>query len=295
VTVWGTSLTVPLAIAAANHGFGVLAGAIGIRTPGERRLKLAAALFLAGFGALIIAFALLMIFRAVAADSMNAALTALASGHPAANLQFFISPLWMGPLQVAGSFAAVSLTALWTMAKEGREYRSETLAPAKDGRTVAEADLTTAKDEIVRQKAQIAQTRAQLDAALLAPQEIEAEAEEARAQVICLTKEFQALVNTETALSNEMGAIYKTDRNYTRATYVNGGVWRMQRPTEYPKKGQPFTPGASDERSDPETIRQRHQEKGPQEQEAEAAREQAASSNGHDQDDDLDPEQFTTH
>jgi hypothetical protein len=284
-TEWMTSVTVPLAVAASNHAFGVLLGAIGLRLPSRHRFKAATAWFVAGFGALIVAFLLLMIFRAEATNAINAGLTAVASGRTDAKLSFFIPLWWLGPLQIAGSFAAVTLTALWTMAKKGREYRRDVIKPAEDGLAAAQAELEEAESQVGELEQTGERIREAIETTRQEESELEAEASGAQAQVDSLTKEFLAVVNTEEALGDEAAAVYKTERNYVAATYTNGGVWRAQKPTQWGRR--PYTPAPSDELIPEEQVRARYRQG--QESSSEAPLSDEAPSNNHSGDRPIDP------
>lgn len=224
VTVWGTTATVAAAIAAANHGFGVLAGAIGLATPARHRLRVAAVLFAAGFGAMLLAFLLLMLFRAEATDATNAALESIAKGKVPDRFTFFISPLWMGPLQVGGSLAAISLTAFWTMAKEGREYTAEVIVPAE--RIVAEA-----AGRVSSLQGQIAATEQRLETAIVAKHEIEADGVAAGAEVEAALIANHAADEGEDGLATAAKGRYRAAYAYHEKLYRNAGLYRMATPS----------------------------------------------------------------
>jgi hypothetical protein len=256
VTVWGTSLTVPLAIAAINHAFGVTAGAIGLRAPANQRMKLVAVLFVAGVGAMVIAFVLLTVFRAQAADSQNQAIQALANGDTKAQLTFFISPIWMGPLQIAGSFGAIAVTAFWVMAKHGREFVTMELAPARIEWEKAVAELAQ-----VRQR--IEGTHQELETAALVEHQVEADAQAALVEADAGEDILDAAVGAEGALEGALQGEYEATYAYFDQIGKNGGVWRMAMATVFPKFGRPYTPGATDAAADDDLIAARHAQKAP--------------------------------
>lgn len=257
-TVWGTSLTVPVAIAGANEAFGVLAGAIGARVPARHRLKLAAALLAAGLGSLIIAFATLMIFRAEAVTAMNKALVAVATGHGTSQLSFFISPLWMGPLQIAGSFAAITMTALWTMAKDGREYRKLVLAPLEQALNDAERARQTTEVGVNAAEQRVEQARNELEQAILLEHEIEAESQAATAEIDATKSIVAADLDVEDRLCDAMQARYEATYQHHDRLFHNGGVWRAAMATVFPRFGRPYTPGPTDAPTTAQPTTARH-------------------------------------
>lgn len=237
--VWGTTLSVPLLIIAINHGFGVLAGAIGLRTPPRRHLQLAVALLVAGFGAALVGFVLLMIFRVHAIDAQNATLRAFARGDAGAQLKFFISPLWLGPLQIAGSFAALSMTALWTMAKEGRDFRALVLDPLT-------LDWEEASTELSRLERRFAEKSEELQDAVLEEHRIETDGLAAGVEIEIARRQLEAALEAEDGLGKASQALYETTERYHDRIAENGRVWRVAMPTAFPRYGDPFTPGPRD-------------------------------------------------
>jgi hypothetical protein len=258
LTVWLTSATVPMAVGAANHGLGVLAGAIGLRVSSRHRLKLAAALFVAGMGALVVAFVLLTGFRVEAANAQNEALRALADGDAGAQLTFFISPVWMGPLQIAGSFAAITMTALWTMAKEGRDFRALVVEPARTDWHQAEADLRDAERDCGDVEQRIEQTHQELETAALAEHQVEADGRAALVEADVADDALAAALDSEDELAKAMQARYEATEQYYDRIYRNGGVWRVAMATQFRRFRRPSTLGAierrADERPEPEQF-----------------------------------------
>lgn len=239
LTVWLTSLSVPLAIGASNHGFGVLAGGIGGRVAAGQRLKLAAVLALSGLGALLGAFVLLTLFRAQAADSQNAALQALADGDRHVSLTFFVSPVWMGPLQIAGSLAAITMTAFWVMAKPGRDFSALILAPAYEQWQRAEGELA-----VLTQR--IEDSHGEMEAAALVEHQIEADAHAAQVEVQANERILKAALGAEDQLERAIQARYETTEQYYDRIGENGGVVTVALSTVHPRRGQPYTPGPVD-------------------------------------------------
>ena len=222
-TLWITAVTVPFLVWAANRAFGVLAGAVGLRVPREDRLRLAAITFVGGATTLGIAFITLAVFRAQAADAQNAALQALARGDDSATLEFFLSPLWMGPLQVAGSIAAIVAVALWTIGREGR-------AKADDIRK-AEAEAVEARAAQRQADADLKRTISEAEAARLAIFQVAADGEAAKVEIENRTELFEAVQESEKALAAAVAAKYAARFLYVDKVYANGGVVRCALPT----------------------------------------------------------------
>ena len=287
VSLWITTLTVPCAIGAANHGFGVLGGAIALRVPPERRLAVAAAWAIAGFGSLVVAFALLTFFRSQAAHAQNEALAGLAAGDAGESLSFFISPVWLGPLQVAGSFAAVTMTALWTAAKPSREHLADVVRPA-------EAELAAAEAELAGLEAEAEAARAEMADATVVEFDVEAEAAAADVEIGVLRQELDARLAEEEANSRAMKARYETTRLHVDQLYRNGGIWRMAMATVFPRFRRPYTPGPTDVPADEDEIAERHAAKGPRPRRGRLRGRRTApvSPNGHKPDEPIDPHRF---
>lgn len=253
VTVWGTTVTVPIAIAAANHAFGVLSGAIGLATPSRHRLRMASVLFVSGFGAMITAFILLMVFRADAASSTNQALELIAKGRVPTHLGLFISPIWMGPLQVGGSLAAISLSAFWTMAKEGREHSEMFIAPA-------ETEYAKAVSELNRLRALIASTEVEIENAITDSHDVEADGSAALAEIEVVVASLEAAVKGEERLGSAAVGYYESSYTYHDMLYRNGGVWRMATPSRFNRLLRRWrTPGPTDIGAEEELVERRRQ------------------------------------
>jgi len=149
----------------------------------------------------------------------------------------------------------------------------------------AERDVVAVEAEIDTKEREIEQTREEIRANVLEVFQIEANAAGAEAAVISRSKEFQALVNTEKAMAEEMAEIYKAERNYYEALFANGGVWRMALPTVYSYFNRPKDLPPTHAASDEHTINQRRQQRRPRRRRA------PVSSNGR-PDHDVDPEQL---
>lgn len=284
---WATSLTVPLAIGAINHGVGVLGGAIGLRSPARNRMRLAVVVFVAALGSMVVAFLLLTIFRAQAADSQNAAIQALAEGDANAQLTFLLSPIWMGPLQIAGSFTAIAMTAFWVMSKPGREFVADVLIPAK-------AEWEEAQIELKQVQQHIEATHQELENAALVEHQIEADGEAAQVEVDASREILSAAVATEDALAEAMQGEYVADFTYFDQIGKNGGVWRMAQSTVFPRIGRPYTPGATDTAADDDLIAERHAQATPRQRRfgRRSSRSVPMARNGH-RDHQIDPDHLT--
>jgi hypothetical protein len=220
VVVWATTVTVPFAIVGINHALGLLAGAIGERTPEDDLRRLAVMAFCAAFLAALASFGLLMIFRATAAHSQNEALRSLIAGDVDTKLTFFVSPLWMGPLQVCGSMSVIVLTALWTMAKPGREQRKLVIDPLQKRLDEADAEV---RQLVTTHR----QTTAELEEAELLEDRIEADGLAAQVQVEQMEKACRADVaavdGSKEAAKARYGAAYES--------HDPSPPWRMRRPS----------------------------------------------------------------
>ena len=215
-SVWGTTLTVPLAIAACNTAFGLLAGLVALRSPARRWL--AAGALLAGLVALLVAFGLLGYFRAEAVDAQNQELAKLASGGQLGSLSFLISPLWMAPLQLAGSIAAMVSMALWTVGSPGRALRDQV---AEGRREYRAAEQVAAKASAELEAAEQA-----VDDASLAEHQIEADVQAAGVEGPAIVEVVEVGTDGEAALAEAMKARFETAFLHHDKLYANGGVVR---------------------------------------------------------------------
>lgn len=216
-TVWLTSFGVPLLIGACNHGFGVLAGVIGRATPKERRLSLALTAFGVGITALVATFATLMIFRALAGDQLNAALNALAAGGSVGNLRFTVPMYWLGPAQLAGSIAAISLVALWTMGKPGREAR-KAIIESRNARH-------DARNEVLRIDSEIDALVEDYKSAELAICEIDADQAAAHSELVVTQRTLNSDLESEEGIRQALKARADIEFQITSKLHQNGGVW----------------------------------------------------------------------
>jgi hypothetical protein len=252
ISIWFTTASVAILLAAINEPFGRLAAAIALAAPGRWRMKLASFAMVVGVLALGSAITLLGIFRHLAAVQQNQSLTALARGQSNVSLSFIIDPSFLAPLQLAGCAAAMIAVALYVLGSESRDLR----AALHD----ADADVDGLVGGIATIERDIEKTREQITAALLGAYDIEANADGARADVINATKEFEALVSTETAQSLEMASIYRSERNFVQRMFANGGVWWTQLPTVHPRWGRPYTPGPLVDANDEDVIEERQRQ-----------------------------------
>lgn len=215
-SVWGTTLTVPLAIAACNTAFGLLAGLVALRTPARRWL--AAGALAAGLVTLLVAFGLLGYFRAEAVDAQNQEVAKLAAGGQLGSLSVFISPLWMMPLQLGGSIGAMVAMALWTVGAPGRALRDQ-VAESRHEYRAAEQAAHKAGAELE------AAERAVEDAGLVEHQ-IEADVQAACVEGPAIVEVVEVGTDGEVALAEAMKARFETAFLHHDKLYANGGVWR---------------------------------------------------------------------
>ncbi|MDQ6804427.1 MAG: hypothetical protein M3065_05575, partial [Actinomycetota bacterium] len=166
-TMWLASIGLPLVIFAANRALGVTGGVIGRATAPEKRLRLAVSAFAAGLTFLMGGFIALMVFRAAATSAINQTIQNLVNGHHTGNLSLLVPLHWMAFLQVAGSIAAISAVALWTMGSTGRR-RQERINQAKK-------ELCDHEATFERLEAEIEELHRQSEATEVAIYEIEAD------------------------------------------------------------------------------------------------------------------------
>ncbi len=215
-SVWGTTLTVPLAIAACNTAFGLLAGLVALRTPARRWL--AAGALAAGLVALLVAFGLLGYFRAEAVNAQNQELGRLAAGGQLGSLSFLISPLWMAPLQLAGSVAAMVAMALWTVGAPGRALRDQVTEHRREYRAAEQAaDKASAELEAAEQA---------VEDASLAEHQIEADVQSAAVEGPAIVEVVEVGTDGEAALAEAMKARFETAFLHHQKLYANGNAVR---------------------------------------------------------------------
>jgi hypothetical protein len=250
-TVLYLSATVPILILAVNHGLGVASGSIA-DVFGRGRLKLAVGAFTAGFVMLVTALVMLMVFRGQATSNENAVLADWAAGNFHASSSLLISPLWLGPAQIAGSIAAIIAVAFFTVAGDGRELRSnihkarEHLAHLERGCAGTKADIENAYREH--------------DAVLAIAAEIEAEAAEAQAVLDAHPEIHAARLEAEDGLAESARGRVRTAYTYVSQIFANGKVirvalatvsrwWRRSTPPPGDAEGEPYRPPAPDSRN----------------------------------------------
>ena len=267
-TAWMTSLGVPLLVFGCNHAFGVVAGAIGLATPREKRRALAVVAFLAGMTLLIATFVALLIFRGQAGAQLNRALNALADGRNDGPLTFLVPMQWLGLAQMAGSIAAISAVALWTIAKRGREQQKR----IQD----VERKSAAYQGEVERLDREIADLVREGQAAELAIYEIAADEAAAHSELAVLQRQLDGHLEAEDGLCEAVQARGDIEYEITEALYRNGGVWRQAMPSVRMFFGRFYTPGPRDIQGDP----------------PEAPRPTEPGSNGHDPSRHVDPDDF---
>lgn len=248
-SIWLTTVSVALVFAAINEPFGRLAAAIGLAVPGRHRMKLAVFVMVTGGLSLLASIVMLGIFRHLAAALQNQSLSAIAAGNGHASLTLIVDPSFLAPLQFCACVAAQLAVALYTMGKDSAGLRIQ-LAEAERDVEVIDAEVNALELAVER-------TREEIRASVLEVFDIEANAAGAEADVVSLTKEFLALVNTETALAGEMAEIYRAERNYFQTLFANGGIWRMALPTIYRSFNRPKDLPPAHGESDEHTIKQR--------------------------------------
>jgi hypothetical protein len=216
-------VTVPALIAAVNHGAGVLAGAIGLRLGDEMRLKAAGAALAAIVVSLLCALIMLLFFRSGATAAHNATLGAWASGNLSATPGQTLSPTWLGPAQIAGSFAAIVVVAFWSMAVEGREVRGEIGA--------AEARLAEYEADRRQVEGEIEASYEEETALAISAAQMKATAAEAEVDVDAHEEMLNATLEAEDGLEQAAIGRLTTSYVYTRQIFANGEVVRVAMPT----------------------------------------------------------------
>lgn len=255
VSIWLTTIAVALMFAAINEPLGRLVAAVGLSEPGSMRKKLAALGLTIGGFALLTSIVMLGIFRKSAADQQNESLTAIAAGGNDSGLSLVVDPTWLAPLQLGACVAGVIAVALYAMGKEGAELRRQLAA--------AEADVATAEVAITDEETQIEHEHEQIDACVVETFEAEASAAAARGEIISRTQAFKAVVITETALADEMAAIYQAERDYHECLMANGSLWRMAVPSAPTLIKRIRTGAPVHARSDEQTIKTRRFQRRP--------------------------------
>ncbi len=235
------SVSVPVLLAAINHGLGLLAGAIG-RVLGPHRLKVAVGVFAAGFGALVGALVLLTVLRGQATAAQNAANASWAVGKPPTHPVALLSPVWLGPAQIAGSIVAIAVVGFFSMAKEGRELCRD-LRDARDllvGREQAVATIEAATEGAYREQ----------EALAVAAAGIETEAAEAQAALEAHDGIHAAKLDAEAGLAEAARGRLRTSFLYVLRIYENGGVMKAALPT-VSRFGRRHTPPPGDKKGEP--------------------------------------------
>jgi hypothetical protein len=235
------SMAVPVLLAAVNHGLGLLAGALG-RALGPRRLKVALGVFAVGFGALVGALVLLTVLRSQATAAQNTANASWATGKPPKHPVALLSPVWLGPAQVAGSIVAITVVGFFTIAKEGRERCR---------------DLREARDLLVEREQAVATVEADIEGAhrgqealAVAAAEIETGAAEAQAALEAHDDIHAAKLKAEEGLAEAARGRLRTCFLYVARIYENGHVMKVALPTVF-RFGRRYTPPPGDVEGEP--------------------------------------------
>lgn len=236
VAVWFLAGAVPLLIGATNHALGLLAGAIETKL-GPNRLRVAAGVFAAGFGMLVTAFGLLMIFRAAATSDQNHTLAQWAGGNFHSHPSFILSPLWLGPAQIAGSISSIASVALYTVAKPGRELRGR-LREATGELVSREAAVKTIKQGVEA-------AYKERDAHRKAAHEIITEIAGVEAELDRYGELLEAELDGESGLGEAAEGRLRTSFDYERQLFENGDVVRAAVPSIFRFFGRWFTPASS--------------------------------------------------
>lgn len=235
LSIWMTTIGVALVFMVLAEAFGYLVALV-VRKVGARRPALyALGLFIGLFGAFL-SIAMLGWFRHEAAVQQNQSLNEIAAGHHA-SVTFFIDPSFLAPLQGVGCVAAMVVVALYVLAGDWRQLRSEL--------GEAEAEIQTAKDEIVQAERQREAARQEGQAAALRTFDIRAEAEGAEAEIPGHELKLVATEEAERANGNAMANRYKGERNYVKGIYDNGNVRRCAMPTKFGLR-RAYTPAPCD-------------------------------------------------
>jgi hypothetical protein len=241
-SVWYMSVAIPLLILAVNHALGVLAGAIGARLSAGSHLKVAAGVFVASFSVLVAALVMLTVFRAEATTGQNAALASWAAGHLNVSPSFLISPIWLGPAQLAGSIAAIVTVAFWTMAQEGREL--------KDDIKAAERLLASHEGELAGVERDIEGAHGERDGLLVDIKGAEVDAAEAKTEAAAHKTIHTAELDAEDGLAEAARGRLRSSYLYTEQIYGNGNVVRVALATVR-RWGRRFTPPPGDSEGQP--------------------------------------------
>jgi len=242
--LWFAAITTPMALVAVCWVLGALAGAIALHVPARTRLRLAVAAVVAGGVALVGTLVMLTVFRAEATNGHNGLIHALT--HGAAPARRLVTPWWFGPLQLAGSVAAIAAGAIYAAGKDGRDLRK--LINAGEDR-VKKQERTVASVE-----AEIEQIHREIDRATVAVHEIDIDAASAQVEVQTAGETLRAELDGEDGLRQAAIGKLRAVFDYTHKIYVNGGVWRVALPTvKRFRFGPRYTPPPGDAESPPST------------------------------------------
>lgn len=276
-TAWMTSIGVPLLVFGANHTFGLIAGAIGLASPPEKRRKLALIAFVGGLTLLMATFVALLVFRGIAGDQMNQSLNDLVNSKGGAELNFLVPMQWLGLAQMAGSIAAIGAVALWTMGRRGREQQKR---------------LSQVKAQFVRYEAETKHLDAEIDgllregeAAQIAAYGVEADRAAATVEMRLREQLLTNQLEAEEGLREAVDARGDLEYEISEQLYRNGGVRRGAMATTRGRFGRRYTPAPQDIEGAPQ-----HAEGSPPEASPKPAK---PSANGHKPSQHIDPGNVT--
>ncbi|MCA1706100.1 MAG: hypothetical protein LC808_23705, partial [Actinobacteria bacterium] len=268
---------VPLLVFGANHTFGLIAGAIGLASPPEKRRKLALIALVAGLTLLMAAFVALLIFRGIAGDQMNQSLNDLVNNQSSAELKFLVPMQWLGLAQMAGSIAAIGAVALWTLGRRGREQQKRVRH--------ANAQVAGYQAETKELDAEIEELLRKGEAAQVAAYTIEADRAAAMAEMGLREQVLTYELETEEGLREAVDARGDLEYEITDQLYRNGGIRRAAMATTRGRFGRGSTPALQDIGGAPEETEGTRPEASPK-----VAK---PSTNGHKPSQHIDPDNVT--
>ncbi len=238
--LWFAAIMTPMALVAVCAVLGVLAGAIALHVPARDRLRLAVGTIVAGGIVLVGTLVLLTVFRAEASNSHNDLIGALT--HGAVPVRHLVAPWWFGPLQAAGSVAAIAAGAMYTAGKDGRDLRK--LIAAGEEQVQAQQRVVATVEE------EIEQTHREIEQATVAIHEIEVDAAAAQVEVQTAGETLRAELDGEDGLRQAAIGKLRAVFDRTHKIYANGHVWTVALAT-VKRFGRPFTPPPGDAEQPP--------------------------------------------
>lgn len=153
-----------------------------------------------------------------------------------------ISPVWLGPAQIAGSIVAIFMCAVFTLGKDGREMKG---AVREHEEGLAHCDA-----EVVRCEDRIEDEHQQHEGVLVAAQDIEADAAAAQATVDAHPEILAAELDAEDGLAEAVRGRLRSMFTYVDQIYANGVVVRVALATVR-RFGRRYTPPAGDAAGEP--------------------------------------------